>query len=309
MSHKQELPEGFRDPTVLPNTEAEHDRWQEGNRAWWESHPMRYDWRDPIPYPEFSAEFYREIDRRFFTEARKYLPWANRPFDALIDFAALPEQDVLEIGVGNGSHAQLLAAHAKSYTGIDLTGYAVQSTARRMECFGLKARILQMDAEQMDFPDQSFDFIWSWGVIHHSADTARILAGMRRVLRPGGLAITMVYHRCFWNYYVMTGLFHGVLRGRLFRGETLHGLMQKHTDGALARHYTLPEWRELTSRWFESENSVIGSKPELFPLPAGRCKKWLMDLTPDGISRLFLNRLGWGTFLISKLKPEPAVSA
>jgi len=45
--------------------------------------------------------------------------------------------------------------------------------------------------------------VWSWGVIHHSANPANVLKEIQRVLRPGGRAITMVYYRGWWNYFVM----------------------------------------------------------------------------------------------------------
>ena len=159
---------------------------------------MRYDWRSPVKAEQFSCEFYEEIDRRFFGDADRYTPARKRPFDQIIPFDILPDLDVLEIGVGNGSHAQLLAPHCGSYTGIDLTRYAVTSTSRRFEMFGLKGAIRRMDAESMGLDDCSFDFIWTWGVIHHSASTARVISEMHRVLRPGGQAIVMVYHRSFF---------------------------------------------------------------------------------------------------------------
>lgn len=304
MSFKDSIPAGFKTPTALPGDAAQNEAWQRANRDWWEKHPMRYDWRSDLGVAEFSKGFYDEIDRRFFGEARKYLPWDSVPFDPLIDFAALGKQDVLEIGVGSGSHAGLLAARARSYTGIDITEYAVRSTSRRLECFGLKGTILRMDAEKMDFPDGSFDFIWTWGVIHHSANTGRILEEMRRVLRPGGTATVMVYHRSWWNYLILAGLCHGVIRGRLLRGEALHEIQQKATDGAIARHYTRREWNDLVRPWFRPETIVLGSKPELFPLPASRIKSVLMDATPDAVTRFFLNWLGWGTFLVSRLYRE-----
>ena len=68
-----------------------------------------------------------------------------------------------------------------------------------------------MDAEKMDFADASFDFIWTWGVIHHSSNTRQILSEMSRILRPGGRAVVMVYHRSFLYYYVFNGFFRGVL--------------------------------------------------------------------------------------------------
>ena len=87
---------------------------------------MRYDWTARLEAQEFSSEAYDEIDRRFFSVARQFMPWTREPFDALIPFDQLPQMDVLEIGVGSGSHAQLLARFAKSFTGIDLTEYATR---------------------------------------------------------------------------------------------------------------------------------------------------------------------------------------
>src|SRR5262249_14724445 len=116
----------------------ERSEWQRRNRSWWESNPMRYDWRDQIAAPEFSREFFAEIDRRQCLEAARFMPPRRRPFDELIPFDRLSGWDVLEIGVGNGTHAQLIAPHCRSYTGIDLTSYAVESTRRRFELFGLK---------------------------------------------------------------------------------------------------------------------------------------------------------------------------
>ena len=121
MKLKNNLPEGFNDPIELPKSQAQAEKWQESNYEWWQSHPMRYDWKDKVPYEEFSKEFYAEIDRRHFLNTMEYMGWKLIPFDNLIDFNFLKNKDVLEIGVGNGSHAQLFAQHSKSFTGIDLT--------------------------------------------------------------------------------------------------------------------------------------------------------------------------------------------
>src|SRR5262245_57907331 len=128
----KKAPRDFAEPTMLPRDAQQQETWQELNRKWWQQNPMRYDWREGLGYQEFSKEFYQEIDRRFFSDVREYMPWKRIPFDPLIDFDRLKSQDMLEIGVGSGSHAALLAQHAKSYTGIDLTDYAVKSTSTRL---------------------------------------------------------------------------------------------------------------------------------------------------------------------------------
>ena len=213
---KTHTPTDFTHPTSVPQSEEQFQKWQNANREWWELHPMRYDWTKEVKPEEFTKEFYAEIDSRLFSAAKEYMGWQEFPFDPLIDFDSLQSKDVLEIGVGSGCHAQLLAQHARSFHGIDITDYAIRSTTERMRIFGLNTEISRMEAEQMTFEDESFDFIWSWGVIHHCSDPRRVLQEMRRVLRPGGTAVTMVYHRNFWNYYVFGGFFHGILRGDLW---------------------------------------------------------------------------------------------
>lgn len=309
---KQSIPEGFDGPTDLPDTPEEHQIWQEANRAWWESHPMRYDFSGKIQAEEFSVEFYREIDRRFYSDLKEFMPWKNLPFEGLLDFDFLPRQDALEIGVGNGSHAQLISQRAGSYTGIDLTDYAVEATTQRLQQLNgnqgkRNVKILRMDAEIMDFPDCSFDLVWSWGVIHHSADTRKILEEIRRVLRPGGVAITMVYHRSFWSYYIFAGLFGGLAHGTLLKTLSFHRARQKMIDGAIARYYSIGEWRTLTSDLFHIEEiRIYGSKAELIPLPNGKLKAILKSITPNILSRFLTNRCRMGMFLVSRLrKPQP----
>ncbi len=231
------------------------------------------------------------------------MPWEKIPFDTLIDFEELSNKSILEIGVGSGSHAQLLAKHAKFFTGIDITDYAVRSTTERMKCFGIyNARILRMDAEKMQFDDNSFDYIWSWGVIHHSSNPENILKEMQRVLKPGGLAVTMVYYRNLWNYYVVGGLILGLIKGDLLKTKSLHKTVQRYTDGALARYYTISDWRNLVTKYFGIKDiRVYGCKTELIPLPEGRVKNLILSLIPDRLSRLITNRCKFGGMLVSIL--------
>lgn len=303
---KVSVPEGFDDPTALPETAEQARQWQQANRDWWEQHPMRYDFSESVEIAENSREFYEEIDRRFFRDASTYLPYKTTPFEGLIDLGSLASQDVLEIGVGMGSHAQLLASRSKSFAGIDLTSYAVKSTSARMKVAGLERpgiTIRQMDAEKLEFPDNSFDLVWSWGVIHHSSNTRQILKEIHRVLRPGGKATTMVYHRNLWNYYIYSGLFGGIVKRHLFRTGSLHKVRQIEIDGALARFYTVAEWKSLVSEFFTVENvKIMGSKTELVPLPGGRLKDAVLGLIPDAAGRLFTNNLRLGTFLVSTFR-------
>jgi ubiquinone/menaquinone biosynthesis C-methylase UbiE len=296
---------GFRTPTQLPRDEAQRGNWQSMNRAWWESTPMRYDWREALHAPVGTKAYFEEIDCRFLASAYKYMPWKNVPFETLIPFNELADMDVLEIGTGLGTHAQLLSPRCKSFTGIDLTETASDSTSLRLRLFGLPGRILRMDAEEMQFMSNSFDYIWSWGVIHHSADTRRVLEEMRRVLRLGGKATVMVYHRSWWAYYI-SALLRGVFRSQLKRYGDLHTVAQAATDGAIARYYTPHELREISRGLFDIESiKIFGLKAEILPFPPGRLKRLFEKSVPDPFGRLLTNHLRLGSFLVAEMRRVP----
>jgi ubiquinone/menaquinone biosynthesis C-methylase UbiE len=144
------------------------------------------------------GEVYAEGDserERFEAQARAR--YAMEPFIfSLARFEEGRDRDVLEIGVGMGAdHVEWAKQRPRSLTGIDLTQRAVDHTLRRLALYGLSSDVRVADAEHLPFADASFDVVYSWGVLHHSPDTQRAVAEVRRVLRPGGRAAVMVYHR------------------------------------------------------------------------------------------------------------------
>lgn len=122
---------------------------------------------------------------------------------------------VLEIGSGAGAHSCLFKRRGADVTAIDLTPTRALSTARKLALARGPgpARAYQADAENMPFRDETFDIVYSNGVLHHSEDTAACVAEVRRVLKPGGRAMIMLYSRHSANYWLSI-----VPRGILFGG-------------------------------------------------------------------------------------------
>lgn len=295
---------GFEKSIQLPKDNVQQDEWNRANKEWWEKNPMRYDFTEGIRQDEFTLDFFKEIDQRFFTNSMEYAPYKIKPFDTIIDFDFIKDKTVLEIGVGQGSHAQLIAQNCKNYIGIDLTDYATLSTVTRMKLLAINnAKILQMNAEKLQFDGNSFDYVWSWGVIHHSANTFQILKEIHRVLKPGGKCTVMVYHRSFWEKYVHAGLVHGIFKGYLFKEKKLDKVLQRSADGAIARFYRRYEWQKLCEEANLNVGKifVMGQKTSLIILPPGKLKKFILKMIPSNLSRFFTNKLKWGSFLISDL--------
>lgn len=94
------------------------------------------------------------------------------------------------------------AKRGMEVTAIDLTEPAVDCTRLRLQLCGLSGDILLCNAESLDFADNTFDVVYSFGVLHHSPNTRATIDEVRRVLKPGGLAVIMLYHRHSLNYVV-----------------------------------------------------------------------------------------------------------
>lgn len=277
---------------------------QKGNRLWWNRNPMSYDWHGTLPFPEGSKEFFEEIDARFFGSSPFYQ--GAVPFERLIPFDSLKGKSVLEIGCGLGSHAQLLSQAGGVLSAIDLTPRAVELTRKRLSLNGLKADVTRMDAEKLSFADETFNFIWSWGVIHHSAHPESILKEAHRVLKPFGEFRLMVYHRRSLSAAI--NLLRGILSGKIFRGMSPAEILSHYSDGYVARFYTAGQLsRMLLDSGFEIRSiGPLGQKLELIPLPGkgalGRLKSALLSLLPDWIAGKLLRQAGSFLFCVA-VKP------
>ena len=239
---------------------------QLGNRAWWTRNPMAYDWKKQVEFEQFSPEWFDAIDERFVYGLRLFAT-ENQPFDRIIPFANLAGSRVLEIGCGMGLHTELMARAGANVTAFDLSDTSIQATSRRLELKGLTATVMQGDAENLPFKAGDFDFVWSWGVIHHSSRTAKIVREIARVLTPQGECRVMVYNRLgesakiayFRDYLLKGGFLHRSFEETLYRS----------TDGFSARFYIPEHFEDLFRAYFQDVRSEIcGLDSDAVPLPS-----------------------------------------
>jgi ubiquinone/menaquinone biosynthesis C-methylase UbiE len=265
---------------------------QQVNREWWESNPMTYDWEKTLQIDPGTLQWYDEIDRRFLDSAYYAAGQNVQPFGRFLKPDFVSGKQVLEIGCGMGTHAEMLLRNGARLTAIDQTALAVESTRRRLELKQLDARVLLQDAEKLTFPDRSFDVVWTWGVIHHSSSTEQCVSEISRVLRPGGRLMMMVYYRPSLVYYLHCGLIRGILLGQLLR-QSLHQIYVNATDGFYARVFSKFELRALLAPQFHSlQITVVGLKAELYPIPRNSFKIALERVTPDWLAKAILGKFG-----------------
>ena len=140
------------------------------------------------------ADFYEK-----FREQRYRTEWH---IPLLVPFAEAKGKSVLEIGTGNGADGAMFAMNGATYTGVDLTEAALDATRKHFDVLSLPGTFQRENAEQLSFPNETFDWIYSHGVLHHTPNTQKAIDEAWRVLKPNGRAIIMLYHKHSFNYYV-----------------------------------------------------------------------------------------------------------
>lgn len=118
--------------------------------------------------------------------------WKVEERNAFLDLvSAGRHHSLLEIGCGTGQDSLFFQEHGLNVVCVDMTPAMIELCRDK----GLDARV--MDFSNLTFPDESFDAIWALNCLLHvpKHELPRVLDGIRRVLKPGGLFYMGVYGR------------------------------------------------------------------------------------------------------------------
>jgi ubiquinone/menaquinone biosynthesis C-methylase UbiE len=143
---------------------------------------------------QFTESRFEWGSREFFEDVEKTRRETQPFMTSIIRFDQYKGKKLLEIGCGLGTDLTDFAKAGAEVTAIDLTRNGVELTKKHLALHGLSGKVVQGDAENLVFPDNSFDVVYSFGVLHHTPDTQRALDEVLRILKPGGEAIIMLYH-------------------------------------------------------------------------------------------------------------------
>lgn len=229
--------------------------------------------------------------------------YALEPY--ITDFAGFDQAKglkVLEIGVGLGADHQRFAAAGADLWGIDLTERAVEHTRRRLAAFGLPSRLAVGDAERLNFADEAFDCVYSWGVLHHSPDTPKAIAEVWRVLKPGGGARIMIYHKwslvglMLWIRYALLGLKPWL---------SLREIYACYLESPGTKAYSVAEARALFAAFNQVKITTVLTHGDLLESGAGqRHRGALLTLSRRLWPRRLIRRLlpGAGLFMLVEVR-------
>lgn len=181
-------------------------------RSFWQANPLCVQGN---PYQLGTADFFEFYNAQ--REAIESIPYSY----ALHEYPDFKEKNVLDVGCGNGYVLSKYAAEGAEVFGIDITEAGVELCRKRFEYLKLKGDFRVADAQDIPFPDETFDCVCSMGVLHHVPDTQKALDEIYRVLKPGGRLIVMFYHRQSAKYQFMYRV------RSLFSGKTMQQLVNE----------------------------------------------------------------------------------
>lgn len=198
---------------------------------------------------------------------------------------------VLEIGVGLGADHQKFAEAGADLYGIDLTERAVSHTGDRLALMGLTSNLSVGDAENLTFSDDTFDTVYSWGVLHHTPNTPKAIHEVYRVLRPGGQARVMIYHT--WSMVgFMLWMRYALFVGRPWR--SLKEIYDKYLESPGTKAYSKVEAHELFKKFSEVRIKTVLTHGDLLESQVGQRHR--------GIALSFARRI-WPRRIIRGLLP------
>jgi ubiquinone/menaquinone biosynthesis C-methylase UbiE len=238
-----------------------------------------------------TCEFFDEVERYRYQE---YAPWMPR----LMEFEKFRGKRLLEVGCGMGTDLLQFARGGARCTGIDLTPRSVEITRHRFKLYGADGSFMISDGEHLPFRTESFDVVYSNGVLHHTPDTAGAIREVHRVLRPGGTAKIMLYHRNSLNYWFEIVLRRGILGLEFLRGRSAEEIMSRviefsdHDARPLVKVYSRKQMRELFAMFKDVRVDVEQlTRDEL---------RFLSPLVSETVFDKLRKKIGWNVIVTAK---------
>ncbi|MDC6452822.1 class I SAM-dependent methyltransferase [Alphaproteobacteria bacterium] len=165
----------------------------------WNANPCGADNSD-----ENSSKFFEEVETSRYDQ--QY--WQKAFFDYSFSGGR-----VLEVGIGLGTDLKQFARKGAKCHGVDITDQHLFLTKKNFERERLRVTLHKCDAINLPYPENYFDCVYSFGVIHHIPDVDRVLDEIYRVLKPGGVFQVAVYNK--FSIHTLTLFIRSIFSGRL----------------------------------------------------------------------------------------------
>jgi ubiquinone/menaquinone biosynthesis C-methylase UbiE len=253
-------------------------------KGFWESRPCGVDYA--VGY-NIEQQLQSQADVRYALE-----PYIS-PFAKFYEGQG---KRVLEIGVGLGAdHLEWAKSQPSQLAGIDLTEQAVRLT--RSRCPQSDVRVA--DAEELPFENESFDIVYSWGVLHHSPNTEKAIQEVHRVLKPGGVARLMLYQRYSLTIFMLWAVY------GLRKGLNLKETAAQYLESPGTKAYSRSEIQKMLAAFSSVDVRVeLGTGDLLLGLAGHRHQGRVLALARAWWPRWFIRRFMKGFGLVAMIEAK-----
>ncbi len=251
---------------------------------------------------EFSAR--EKLTREFFLEVERERYRLQWHIPQLLDSIDWRGKRVLEIGTGVGTDARRIVARGGIYD-----QGSTLATAVALSSFGLPGATQQADATRLPFKAGSFDIVYTFGVLHHIPEVGRAVAHIRRVLKPGGELLAMLYNRRSINHEIEIRY----LRKLGARALAIPGVLGLAAGlglpaGKLERHRALArEARDMSEAEWLSRNTDGPDNPYSLVYDEHEAARLFAGFEIRGQEVHYFNPEHWGP--LGRCLPGPVVAA
>jgi len=230
-----------------------------------------------------TIEYFDEVEKKkFFVEPH---------IKSFSHFNEWEGKKVLEIGCGLATAGINFARYGADYTGVELSDESLELAKKRFDVYGKDGRFYSGNAEQLSsfVPVETYDLIYSFGVIHHSPHPEKIISEIKKYMNKDSTLKIMLYGKDSWkNYMIECGL---------DQPEAQYGC-------PIANTYTKDEVVDL----LEGYDIISIEQDHIFPYQIEPYKKgeyikqpWFESM-PDEMFKSLEKNLGWHLLITAKLK-------
>ena len=230
-----------------------------------------------------TMEYFDEVELKKFRAEPHILKFT--------EFPQWKNKKVLEVGCGLGTVGINFALNGSDYTGVELSKESLEIAKKRFEVYNQSGKFYLGNAEELSsfVPIETYDLIYSFGVIHHSPHPEKIVSQIKKYMNENSVLKIMLYAKDSWkNYMIDAGL---------DQPEAQYGC-------PIANTYTKQDIVELLD-----EYEVISIEQDhIFPYQIESYKRgeyikqpWF-DAMPTEMFETLEKNLGWHLLITAKLK-------
>ena len=230
-----------------------------------------------------TMEYFDEVELKKFRAEPHILKFT--------EFPQWKNKKVLEVGCGLGTVGINFALNGADYTGVELSKESLEIAKKRFEVYNKSGKFYLGNAEELSsfVPIETYDLIYSFGVIHHSPHPEKIVSQIKKYMNENSVLKIMLYAKDSWkNYMIDAGL---------DQPEAQYGC-------PIANTYTKQDVVEL----LDGYEVLSIEQDHIFPYQIEPYKKgkyikqpWF-DVMPTAMFETLEKNLGWHLLITAKLK-------